>query len=129
MIVLYFTGLVFIAIPLLDCLYCRNIIINAISIEAIVLRTEKVSSDEGGYTYRPVFRYNIGEKQFDTQYSTGNTKPKYSDGERVQIYCHKKNPKKIILPNDKTRKIIRTSFFIIGIVLFCVAVLFSCITV
>ena len=117
-------GTVFTSISLASFFYFRNIIKNAIKVDAIVIKSVPSNVPEvSGYC--PVLRYHVNGKLFETQYNIANFPPKYPDGTELQIYCHEKNPKRIVLQDDKVRKIIQASFFAGGIFSFCLAILFS----
>ena len=115
----YFMGVAFVLSSLLDCLNHRNIILNGITTNATVFKTEReiVSSGEGSsYNYHPVFLYTVEGKQFKVKYSKGNIRPKFPDGTNTQIIYHKQNPEKICLPKEKTRIFLNVLYLILGIV-------------
>jgi len=108
-------GITFILLPLIDCLIRWNIISNGVKTNASVLRTEK-SSGGDSVSYYPVFLYTVDGKPFEVKYSTGNIRPKFQDGEIVQIIYHRQKPRKIWLPLDKIRIYFNVIFIVIGMV-------------
>jgi hypothetical protein len=111
----YLLGIAFVVMPLLDLSFRRKIIKNRLEVDAIVLRTSKKVDSEGATSYFPVFEYYVEGKRYETRYSTGNMRPKFLDGDKVQIYCYINNPEKVVLPNDTTRKVINTVFIVLGL--------------
>jgi len=52
---------------------------------------------------------------FKKRYNTGHPRPKYSEGDIIVIYCHKGNPEKVLVENDKLRFTICIVFISVGI--------------
>jgi len=111
---MWIMGAGFLLFPLVGILERQWIYKNKIEADAVVVTTLMASTEEG-YTYRPVFRYTVAGTVYETQYTTGDIKPKYPNGTVVRIYCHKDKPNRILVPKDKTRTIIMLIFSIIGL--------------
>ena len=120
MLMVYLFGLIFVMLPLISFINSWQIKKNKIEVDAIVVRTDRIWKEEG-YSFFPVLKYEISGEQFEKRYTTGSIKPTYSDGEIVTIFCHKKNYKRILLPNDKTAQFINILFLTLGLLAITIA--------
>jgi hypothetical protein len=107
------TGLVLTS--LFHYLYFRRIIKNGAEVEAIVIRIETQKYGDSGDATFPVFRYCYDGKYYETCYKFAGSGEKYSDNEKVKIYCDKKNPAKIAIPKEKIRIIFEVVLMAMGI--------------
>ena len=118
---LFFTlggGAIFHAI----CLFIskRVIIKNGVYTDAIVVETVRKRMDHldgsgSGFTYFPVFKYDVDGSSHTVQDNMGSAKPKYEDGETVKILYNKKDVTKIIIAGDYTFLIFAIVFSLIGL--------------
>ena len=111
-----FLGVIFVLLSLCSFIDGWLIKKNKIEVDATVIRTEETSSSEGGVSFCPVFCYDIEGRHYVERYIIGNMKPKYPNGTVVRIYCHRKNPNRILIPNDRTRLLLSLFFLVLGLI-------------
>jgi len=80
---------------------------------ATVLRTERRRMGKG-WTYIPILEYTVDGHMYVTEHH-GNTRPKYEDGETLEIIYHKDNPNKAMFTGDNVQYVGSIIFMIIGL--------------
>ena len=105
-------------------LYRRNIIKNKIEVEAKVVRLKKARDvGEGGRDYDPIFQYTVDGVQYERDYTTASDK--HTTGFITTIYCHRRNPKKSLVPDQlKKMLVIDVIFLLCGIYLIYMAIIY-----
>jgi len=113
----YIIGGFLTAVGLFTLLNRWKIRMSGIETVATVVRTRRQKRVRGDMFF-PVLQYMVAGKSFEVEYS-GNSfySPKYTDGDSVRIYHHRKNPEKIMMPDNKEN-------LITGVTCLCFGLLF-----
>ena len=122
-----FLGVIFLIIPLVLIMRRRSVINNGVRTNAVVVKSVAVTmvhgrlvvSEAGKNSPRalqhPIFRYTTAEgREYEVRYKVGYQKPKYKDGETVEIIYHIDDPERITIANEKVYLILACVFGFIG---------------
>ena len=67
--------------------------------------------------YYPVLKYTVNGQDYEITHNFGREKPKYKDGDVVDIVYNQLDPKKIVMANSKNEMILSIIFGAIGLLL------------
>ena len=86
-----------------------------ITVDAIIVRTEKQRMSKGTYTYMPILKYTFEEIGYEVESDSSHFRPKYKDGEKIVLYIDPNKPKSFIKENDKVQLFLSILFMILGL--------------
>lgn len=93
-----------------------HILKNKLVVEAKLIRIREKNSGEGGTEYYPTFSYIVDGIEYETEYKYSIHSTGYTVGTSVTLYHHRKNPKKIELPERVKRRMYLDIYsFVVGV--------------
>jgi len=84
---------------------------------ATVLRTERQrmrTGSKSGWTYVPILEYTVDGHTYEKEHH-GNIRPKYKDGETLEVMYRKDNPEKVMVVGDKLQYVGSAVFILAGV--------------
>jgi len=103
-------GVVLIVVCAAIMLRKKRMIRNGAHAKAVVVRTEqrrppgrrRRPANASPFLFHPVFRFNTPDGEREIEYGVGHNKPKFDDGEAVDIVYNPTKPQELYIPSDKT---------------------------
>ena len=112
---LIIAGMLIIGMAVSVLLLKRDLIQNGGRTTATVLRTERRRMQRG-WTHIPILEYTIDGHRYEKEHH-GNARPKYKDGETLELMYRKNNPHKAMVVGDKLQYIGSVLFMLAGLVM------------
>jgi len=128
LVYIFFMAAIFILTSICILAARKNVLNNGVWINAEVVKSVHLAMSArrgGGHYYFTVFKYSVDGHAYETTYQVGSRKPKYEDGEIVEIVYSNKNHKKIAIADDKTPTIVSIVLLSVGCVLLALGIFFS----
>ena len=71
---------------------------------------------KSGWTYVPILEYTVDGHTYEKEHH-GNARPKYKDGEILEVMYRKDNPEKVMVVGDKLQYVGAAVFILAGAVM------------
>ena len=72
------------------------------------------SDDMRKYSWFPTVKYQVGDETIEKRFDYGNAKPKYKEGQKVEIYYNPQKPEDFYISGEKVQQTVGRVFTMVG---------------